>query len=90
MYAFRKYTKLCLKKTLILDTLTPETTHKKEQTLSAISHSWVDGSSLRTYRHAPNAGSRKSWAAGDATSRGVRLADIALKGVMGIAGVLTA
>ena len=62
----------------------------KEQTLSAISHSWVDGSSLRTYRHAPNAGSRKSWAAGDASSRGVRLADIAFRGEMGVPGVLTA
>ena len=62
----------------------------KDQILSAISHSWVDGSSLRTYRHAPNAGSRKSWAAGDATSRGVRLADIALRGEMGVPGVLTA
>jgi 2-methylcitrate dehydratase len=50
----------------------------------------VDGSSLRTYRHAPNAGSRKSWAAGDATSRAVRLADITLRGEMGIPGVLTA
>ena len=62
----------------------------KEQTLSAISHSWVDGSSLRTYRHAPNAGSRKSWAAGDASSRGVRLADIAFRGEMGVPGVLSA
>ena len=57
---------------------------------SAISHAWVDGSSLRTYRHAPNAGSRKSWAAGDASSRGVRLADIAMRGEMGIPGALTA
>ena len=56
----------------------------------AISHAWVDGQSLRTYRHAPNAGSRKSWAAGDATSRAVRLADIALRGEMGIPGALTA
>ncbi|PXX99750.1 2-methylcitrate dehydratase [Halomonas sp. LBP4] len=62
----------------------------REQLLSALSHAWVDGQSLRTYRHAPNAGSRKSWAAGDATSRGVRLADIALRGEMGIPGVLTA
>ena len=62
----------------------------REQLLSAISHAWVDGQSLRTYRHAPNAGSRKSWAAGDATSRGVRLADIALRGEMGIPGALTA
>ncbi|WP_439888439.1 2-methylcitrate dehydratase [Pseudomonas sp. MBLB4123] len=62
----------------------------REQLLSALSHAFVDGQALRTYRHAPNAGSRKSWAAGDATSRGVRLADIALRGEMGIPGVLTA
>lgn len=62
----------------------------REQILSALSHAWVDGQSLRTYRHAPNAGSRKSWAAGDATSRAVRLADIAMRGEMGIPGVLTA
>ncbi|WP_163560340.1 2-methylcitrate dehydratase [Halomonas sp. NO4] len=62
----------------------------REQLLSALSHAWVDGQSLRTYRHAPNAGSRKSWAAGDATSRAVRLADIALRGEMGIPGVLSA
>ncbi|AIL61011.1 2-methylcitrate dehydratase [Pseudomonas alkylphenolica] len=62
----------------------------REQMLSALSHAFVDGQALRTYRHAPNAGSRKSWAAGDASSRGVRLADIALRGEMGIPGVLTA
>jgi 2-methylcitrate dehydratase len=62
----------------------------REQLLAAISHAFVDGQALRTYRHAPNAGSRKSWAAGDATSRGVRLADIALRGEMGIPGVLSA
>ncbi|MCW8126030.1 bifunctional 2-methylcitrate dehydratase/aconitate hydratase [Microbulbifer halophilus] len=62
----------------------------RDQMMAAISHAWVDGSALRTYRHAPNAGSRKSWAAGDATSRGVRLADIALRGEMGIPGALTA
>ncbi|MDH4573486.1 2-methylcitrate dehydratase [Salinicola acroporae] len=62
----------------------------REQLLSALSHAFVDGQSLRTYRHAPNAGSRKSWAAGDATSRAVRLADIAVRGEMGIPGVLTA
>ncbi len=62
----------------------------REQIMAAVSQAWVDGSSLRTYRHAPNAGSRKSWAAGDATSRGVRLADISLRGEMGIPGVLTA
>jgi len=62
----------------------------REQMMAAISQAWVDGSALRTYRHAPNAGSRKSWAAGDATSRGVRLADIAMRGEMGIPGALTA
>ena len=62
----------------------------RDQLLSALSHAWVDGQSLRTYRHAPNAGSRKSWAAGDATSRAVRLADIALRDEMGIPGALTA
>ncbi|NER63651.1 2-methylcitrate dehydratase [Pseudomonas sp. MAFF212427] len=62
----------------------------REQLLAALSHAFVDGQALRTYRHAPNAGSRKSWAAGDASSRGVRLADIALRGEMGIPGVLTA
>ena len=62
----------------------------REQMLSAVSHAWVDGQALRTYRHAPNAGSRKSWAAGDATSRAVRLADIALRGEMGIPGALSA
>ena len=62
----------------------------REQLLSALSHAFVDGQALRTYRHAPNAGSRKSWAAGDASSRGVRLADIAMRGEMGVPGVLTA
>lgn len=62
----------------------------KEQIINALSHAFVDGSSLRTYRHAPNAGSRKSWAAGDASSRGVRLAMIAMKGEMGIPTVLSA
>ena len=62
----------------------------REQLLSALSHAWVDGQSLRTYRHAPNAGSRKSWAAGDASSRAVRLADIAMRGEMGVPGALTA
>jgi 2-methylcitrate dehydratase len=60
------------------------------QVIDALSQAFVDGQSLRTYRHAPNAGSRKSWAAGDATSRAVRLAMITLKGEMGIPGVLTA
>ena len=62
----------------------------REQLLSALSHAFADGQALRTYRHAPNAGSRKSWAAGDASSRGVRLADMAMRGEMGIPGVLSA
>ncbi len=62
----------------------------REQIMAALSQAWVDGSALRTYRHAPNAGSRKSWAAGDATSRAVRLADMAMRGEMGIPSVLTA
>ena len=62
----------------------------REQVINAISHAWVDGSALRTYRHAPNTGSRKSWAAGDATSRAVRLAMIAMTGEMGYPSVLTA
>lgn len=62
----------------------------REQTLNAVSLAWVDGQSLRTYRHAPNTGSRKSWAAGDATSRGVRLALIALTGEMGYPSAITA
>ena len=61
-----------------------------EQIINALSHAWIDGSALRTYRHAPNAGSRKSWAAGDATSRAVRLAMIAMKGEMGLPSALTA
>ncbi|MCB1670024.1 MAG: bifunctional 2-methylcitrate dehydratase/aconitate hydratase [Gammaproteobacteria bacterium] len=62
----------------------------REQVIDALSQAWVDGSSLRTYRHAPNAGPRKSWAAGDATSRGVRLADLTLRGEIGYPSVLTA
>ena len=62
----------------------------REQLLNAVSLAWVDGQSLRTYRHAPNAGSRKSWAAGDATSRAVRLALIARTGEMGYPSVLSA
>ena len=62
----------------------------REQTLNAVSLAWVDGQALRTYRHFPNAGSRKSWAAGDATSRAVRLALIAKTGEMGYPSVLTA
>src|SRR5436190_9412047 len=61
-----------------------------DEIINAISLAWVDGQSLRTYRHAPNTGSRKSWAAGDATSRGVRLALIAKTGEMGYPSVLTA
>ncbi len=63
---------------------------KKEEIINAVSQAWVDGQSLRTYRHAPNTGSRKSWAAGDATSRAVRLALIAQTGEMGYPSVLTA
>jgi len=61
-----------------------------DQTINALSLAWVDGQSLRTYRHAPNTGSRKSWAAGDATSRAVRLALMARAGEMGYPSVLTA
>jgi 2-methylcitrate dehydratase len=61
-----------------------------DQVVNAISQAWVDGQSLRTYRHAPNTGSRKSWAAGDGTSRAVRLALIAKTGEMGYPSVLTA
>jgi 2-methylcitrate dehydratase len=62
----------------------------RDEIVNAVSLAWVDGQSLRTYRHAPNTGSRKSWAAGDATSRGVRLALIAATGEMGYPSVLTA
>jgi len=62
----------------------------REAIINAISLAWVDGQALRTYRHAPNTGSRKSWAAGDATSRAVRLALIAKTGEMGYPSVLTA
>jgi len=62
----------------------------KEETINAVSQAWVDGQSLRTYRHAPNTGSRKSWAAGDATARAVRLALITQTGEMGYPSVLTA
>ncbi len=62
----------------------------EQQVIDALSQAFVDGQALRTYRHSPNAGSRKSWAAGDATSRGVRLAMITMAGEMGIPGVLTA
>lgn len=62
----------------------------RDELINAISLAFVDGQSLRTYRHAPNTGSRKSWAAGDATSRGVRLALIAKTGEMGYPSVLSA
>ena len=62
----------------------------REGIINAVSHAWIDGQSLRTYRHAPNTGSRKSWAAGDATSRAVRLALIAKTGEMGYPSALTA
>src|SRR5215510_8071770 len=62
----------------------------REEVINALSQAWVDGQSLRTYRHAPNTGSRKSWAAGDATSRAVRLALMTMKGEMGYPSVLTA
>ncbi len=62
----------------------------REQVVNALSHAWMDGGALRTYRHAPNTGSRKSWAAGDATSRAVRLALISLTGEMGAATALSA
>jgi len=62
----------------------------RDETINAVSLAWVDGQSLRTYRHSPNTGSRKSWAAGDATSRAVRLALIARTGEMGYPSVLTA
>ncbi len=62
----------------------------RDEIVNAVSLAWVDGQALRTYRHAPNTGSRKSWAAGDATSRAVRLALIAKTGEMGYPTVLTA
>jgi 2-methylcitrate dehydratase len=62
----------------------------REQVIDALSHAWIDGQSLRTYRHAPNTGSRKSWAAGDASSRGVRLAMMVVRGEMGLPSALTA
>ena len=62
----------------------------RDEIINAVSLAWVDGQSLRTYRHAPNTGSRKSWAAGDATSRAVRLALISKTGEMGYPSVLTA
>ena len=62
----------------------------REEIIDAVSLAWVDGQSLRTYRHSPNTGSRKSWAAGDATARAVRLALMVQKGEMGYPSVLTA
>ena len=62
----------------------------RDQIVDALSQAWLDGSSLRTYRHAPNAGPRKSWAAGDATSRAVRLADLTMRCEIGYPSALTA
>jgi len=62
----------------------------RAQLVSALSNAWTDGGALRVYRHAPNTGPRKSWAAGDATSRGVRLALMAMQGEMGYPSALTA
>jgi 2-methylcitrate dehydratase len=62
----------------------------KGDIINALSQAWIDGQSLRTYRHAPNTGSRKSWAAGDATARGVWLALITMRGETGYPGALTA
>jgi 2-methylcitrate dehydratase len=61
----------------------------RDQVVNAVSNAWVDGGALRVYRHAPNTGSRKSWAAGDATSRAVRHAIMAVKGEMGYPSALT-
>jgi len=62
----------------------------RQQVIDALSNAWIDGQALRTYRHAPNTGPRKSWAAGDATSRGVRLAMMTMQGEMGYPSALTA
>ena len=62
----------------------------REECLNAVSQAWLDGSSLRTYRHAPNTGSRKSWAAGDASARGLFLALTAERGEMGYPSAITA
>jgi 2-methylcitrate dehydratase len=62
----------------------------RDQIINAVSNAWIDGGALRTYRHAPNTGSRKSWAAGDATRRAVQLAFLALRGEMGYPSALTA
>ncbi len=70
--------------------VTPMLGGDRNQVINAVSNAWIDGGALRTYRHAPNTGSRKSWAAGDATSRAVRLALIAMTGEMGYPSALTA
>jgi 2-methylcitrate dehydratase len=62
----------------------------RDEIINAVSNAWIDSAALRTYRHAPNTGSRKSWAAGDATSRAVHLALMARKGEMGYPSALTA
>jgi len=62
----------------------------RDEVIDAVSNAWIDGQSLRTYRHAPNAGSRKSWAAGDACSRAVRIAWMTLRGEMGYPSALSA
>ncbi|CAM4333074.1 bifunctional 2-methylcitrate dehydratase/aconitate hydratase [Paenibacillus alkaliterrae] len=62
----------------------------KDEIIQAVSNAWIDGHPLRTYRHSPNTGTRKSWAAGDATSRAVRLALMAIRGEMGYPSALTA
>ena len=62
----------------------------RQEIINALSQAWIDGQSLRTYRHAPNTGSRKSWAAGDATRRGVQLAIMTMQGEMGYPSALTA
>jgi 2-methylcitrate dehydratase len=62
----------------------------RDEVINALSHAWIDGQALRTYRHSPNTGPRKSWAAGDATSRAVRLAMMVMKGEMGYPSALTA
>jgi 2-methylcitrate dehydratase len=62
----------------------------RDQVIAALSHAWLDGHALRTYRHAPNTGPRKSWAAGDATARGLWLALLARRGELGYPSALTA
>jgi 2-methylcitrate dehydratase len=62
----------------------------RDQIIDALSHAWIDGGALRTYRHAPNTGSRKSWAAGDATARAVRIALLVMRGEMGYPSALSA